>query len=160
MALVATTSGQLTHQFTMLSYPGSSFDATLHVLVLLALAALCFYIAKLAAQFYRNYRNARQTGLPILFTPLDPFGLPWILLFINFGHLLARFRWCRLLGMTWGWQDNDKWHRLLGNSFVLVGPTKCTIHTNDPVAIDWVLGKRKEFPKPWVYGESCEGKRW
>jgi hypothetical protein len=118
---------------------------------------LSVYTLTLLRRLYTNYTAALRTGLPILFIPFYPLGLSWHLVYHSFGPLLGRFRCCRLLAFTWGWEDDDKWHRELGDSFVLVGVDKCILHTSDCVAVEWVLARRKEFPKPGVYGELCDG---
>ncbi|KAF2676563.1 cytochrome P450 [Lentithecium fluviatile CBS 122367] len=120
-------------------------------LLLLVSLILSLYALTLLARLYKNYTSALRIGLPILFIPFDPFGVPWLFIYSYFGPLLAPFRCCRFLTFTWHWEDGDRWHKELGESFVLVGVGRNYVHTSDEVAIEWVLGRRKEFPKPRAY---------
>jgi hypothetical protein len=142
--------------FTMPSLP-TLLLTSLYALSLFLILATSLYTLYLLTQLYKNYTTAQQTGLPIFIVPFDANSVVWLFLYSYFGGLLARFRCFRLLGLTWAWQDNDKVHRAFGQSYVLVNTGGCVVHSSDAVVVDWVLGRRKEFPKPAIYGEFFWG---
>jgi hypothetical protein len=132
-----------------------SFLATIFLYLIYSILILVLlYTLHCLTLLAKNYSNARSTGLPIIIVPFEGSALPWMFIYGNFKAWLAPFRCFRVLALTWGWEDNDKLHRELGESFVVVNTEQCVIHSNDAVVIDWVLSKRKEFPKPKLYGKQ------
>lgn len=121
-------------------------------LLLLILLPFLYSAITTARGIYRNYLLVRPLGLPILFAPVDPYGTAWQII-CRTCPFLKRFRWARVIQETWSWQVDDRDHRALGESFVVVSPVRNLIYTSDKVAINWVLTKRREFFKPDVYGE-------
>jgi len=116
-------------------------------ILLLASAVLLSWPYKL----YRNYLAARKTGLRLVISPLTPFELPWHMSPAIFGSIVKRQRWFRALDQTCSWQDKSKLHQELGLCFMHVSPGMNMLCTSDPVAIDYVFKKMKDFVKPEVF---------
>jgi cytochrome P450 len=121
--------------------------AIVHIIVLLVLAAILNWSYKL----YRNYLIASKTGLRLIISPLTPFELPWHMVPAIFGDSVKRQRWFRALDQTCAWQDKDKLHEELGQCFMHVSPGMNMMCTSDPVAIDHVFKKMRDFVKPEVF---------
>jgi cytochrome P450 len=123
--------------------------AIVHILFLflLVLAAFLAWPYKI----YCNYLIARKTGLRLIVSPITPFELPWHVSPAVFGSLIKRQRWFRALDQTCAWQDKNKLHEELGPCFMHVSPGMNMLCTSDPVAIDHVFKKIKEFVKPEVF---------
>jgi cytochrome P450 len=120
--------------------------AIIHIIILLVSAAFLNWPYKL----WRNYLTAHKTGLRLIISPLTPFELPWQVLPAIFGSIAKRQRWFRALDQTCAWQDKNKLHQELGPCFIIVSPGMNMLCTNDPVAIDHVYKKMKDFVKPEV----------
>jgi cytochrome P450 len=121
--------------------------AIVHLLLLLVLTAFLTWPYRI----YRNYLIARKTGLRLIISPITPFELPWHISPALFGSLIKRQRWFRALDQTCAWQDKNKLHEELGSCFMHVSPRMNMLCTSDPVAIDHVFKKMKEFVKPEVF---------
>ncbi|KAF2028267.1 cytochrome P450 [Setomelanomma holmii] len=121
--------------------------AYLQIIAILPLALL----ANWAYQIYSNYLIARKTGLRLIISPITPFELPWHISPALFGNFVKRQRWFRALDQTCAWQDKNKLHAELGPHFIHVSPGMNMLCTSDPVAIDHVFKKIKDFVKPEVF---------
>ncbi|KIW20203.1 hypothetical protein PV08_00778 [Exophiala spinifera] len=99
---------------------------------------------------WKNYREARKLGIPIVITPvswLDPF---W-------GLFAQNLRWVKYLPFTY-WYEISKFsapqrerhliHRKWGDVFVVVSPKANYIYLNDPKASNDVLSHYKTWTKP------------
>ncbi|KAI9752696.1 MAG: hypothetical protein M4579_005534 [Chaenotheca gracillima] len=103
--------------------------------------------------FYQNYNLAKQTGLPILFAPIDRFNLFWLVApkplafvlrnlpfglgsFVRYGHM--------------GWQYVDKYriHEEVGGAFVIVTPAAIEVQIADALAVYDISLRKNAFPKP------------
>jgi hypothetical protein len=104
-------------------------------------------------KLYTNYQQARRTQLRILISPFDPIGVTFLILSAYLGPLLSTMRWARVINPTWSWQDNFKNHEKLGSSFIVVTPEKNVLYSADAGVVEQVLGKRKVWVKPAVYGK-------
>jgi hypothetical protein len=122
--------------------------------------ALTFVVCVLVPIFrqiqrlYINYRLAKQTGLYIFIAPVDPYGIIWQAGSRLFTPILKHFEWCRVLDLSWTWEDDCTRHEKYGDSFIVVSPAMNIIYTSDRYAVEEVLAKRKVFVKPKLYGES------
>jgi len=131
----------------------------LTALLLVLVTALTTQSLKL----WKNYKNAQRTGLHILISPLDPHGVPFMLLSAVFWRLVAKWRWARVLQPTMSWQDDFKNHEHLGSSFFVVSPARNLLVTADEGVVERVCGDRKGFVKTETTSEffclvlSCEG---
>lgn len=101
-------------------------------------------------RLYRNYLDARKTGLCLIISPITPFELPWHICPAIFGSIIKRQRWFRALDQTCSWQDKNLLHEKLGSCFIHVSPGLNMLCTSDPTAIEYVYKKTKEFVKPDV----------
>lgn len=106
-------------------------------------------------KIYTNYTLALSIGLPIIFSPLDCFGRLFFIIHQPLSRLIIKLNgpetgtwWLRAIGTSWLWALDDSIHKKLGRSFIVVGPARNIICTDDPKAIDHVLAKRKDFHKP------------
>jgi hypothetical protein len=118
------------------------------------------YLTSRLYALYKNYTIARSVGLPIIISPVDPYGL-----FFNvFGSLLRPFLqsipfknglwWARAMDPDWSWSSDFENHKVLGTSYIMVNPDRSLLYTCDGEALNEVLTRRKEFVKPKdLYGE-------
>lgn len=114
-------------------------------LVKFALAVhVLFYLQAL----YRNYRNARKSGLRCIVSPLTPYTWNWQLATALFGPVLRQFRWYRAIDWTCAWQDDHRVHRELGECFIVVSSGYNVLCTSDPKTTEHVLRKWRDFVKP------------
>ena len=53
----------------------------------------------------------------------------------------------------WSWSLGPEYHEALGNTFIIASPTINLMVTCEGEVVHDVLARRKEFPKPQLYGE-------
>ena len=125
----------------------------------------------------RNYRKARQTGLPVHISPVDPSNPLW-LVFVSIVHLngvsrlFPAFMFDRVKLTVPGWEFHYKYemHARFGKAFVLVGPANNTVYVADPEMAHTVLARRKDFGRVKLAAEmmakfgtnviSSDGDEW
>lgn len=124
-------------------------------MLLLAISSLCLaHVVYTASRLLRNYLTARKVGMPIRIIPIDPENPLWMVLdkrfFIPLFEKLpfgpdsfTRFNWR-------GCEFADKYraHEEMGDVFMMVTPGRLCVHLCDPEALNEVLRKEKEFPRP------------
>ena len=118
---------------------------------LLALA-ISTYIASRSYKLYVNYQNARKTNLRLIISPFEPVDITFMLLSALLGPILSTMRWARILTPTWSWQDDFRNHEELGENFIVVTPRQNILYSADAGVVEQVLGKRKVWVKPAMYG--------
>lgn len=107
----------------------------------------------------RNYLIARQTGLPIVITLIDPTSVLWALtkhFFLPYLALLpgSLGRNSRLNMFGWQVRGRHEVHDRLGTIFVQVTPKYNIIAIGDPLVGVEILDRWEEFPKPReIYSE-------
>ena len=126
-------------------------------LLLLSSIFLAFLLSQ-CFSLYRSYQNARTLGLPIVISPVDPRNILWQLVQSRIQPLLrllpdSLIQFSIISNPTWSFRDKAAVHRRLGPAFVLVCPGINHISVADPDAVTTILTKRKEFPKPNLYGK-------
>ncbi|TVY90659.1 Cytochrome P450 [Lachnellula willkommii] len=142
------------------------------VVATIAISLLAWY----SFNFLQSYNKARQIGLPLLFSPFDPWGLFWMLGGGFLGPLLLRLpfglgEFVNHIKSDWCYLNRNALHQKLGPAFILVSPNRIQIVVGDGVAVEDILTKRhKEFPKlPELYQglkvfgnnlETAEGDDW
>jgi hypothetical protein len=128
-------------------------------LLTLFLAAIGTSLVLHVYTIYKNYLVAKPLGLPIVFSPMDPYGLACQLSIRVLTPLFKMLpfelgtRWCRVADVTWAWESDGAMHDRLGPNFVMVTPGRNLLNTADPETIREVFARRKDFLKPDVYGE-------
>lgn len=122
------------------------------LLVLPLFVCLLLSIIRRIQRIHVNYQLARSTGLHIFIVPLDPYGMVWQAGSRFFTPILQHFEWCRVLDLSWTWEDDFTRHEKYGDSFIVVSPAMNIIYTSDELAVEEVLAKRKIFVKPKLYG--------
>ncbi|KAF2108753.1 cytochrome P450 [Lophiotrema nucula] len=135
--------------------PQHQQSATMPVLKLIVLG-ITLYTLNYLRKLHTNYKLARSTHLNVVISPLDPYGMIWQLtqpLLNSYMRLLPErlSLWFKVMDMGWSWELDDYVHRKLGSSFVVVSAERNVIYTCDKEAVQWVLGRRKDFLKPDVY---------
>lgn len=143
-----------------------SYPPHLCTMALLLLSSI--FLAFLLSQcfsLYRSYQNARTLGLPIVISPVNPKNILWQLVQPRVQPLLrllpdSLIQFAIISNPTWSFQDKAAVHQRLGPAFVLVCPGINHISVADPDAVTTILTKRKEFPKPNLYGKLDQPLRW
>lgn len=109
----------------------------------------------------RNYGTARKIGLPILVIPVNPLGLFWLIIGVQFRPLIRRLfperltLWTHCCVYGGGIEQRRPVHDLLGPVFVTVSPGIIELVIGDAIAANEVFTRRKDFPKPDIaYRES------
>ncbi|KAL5378613.1 hypothetical protein DPSP01_009024 [Paraphaeosphaeria sporulosa] len=125
----------------------ASFTSLLTVTFLLGIIPILRRIRRI----YINYQLAKPTGLHIIIVPLDPYGIVWQAGSRLFTPILQHFDWCRILDLSWTWEDGSIRHEKYGDNFIVVSPAMNVLYTSDKFAIEEVLAKRKIFVKPKLY---------
>ena len=128
------------------------------VTILLALSTWTLFSLR------KNLQSARQTGLPILLSPVTPLNPFWILTCRIFPQILSLKHlpfglgtWTRCAYMGWAFDDKHALHAELGEVFTLVTPGGNEVVIADPETARAVFLRRKEFIKPAViYGKRCK----
>jgi hypothetical protein len=114
-------------------------------LVLVSISRQCLNLAK-------NYIAARQTGLPVLVTPISATNPLWlfgnsyvipILKCLPFG--LGNF--INHSGVTWVFPDRYRNHDRYGLVFAVATPGEIEVVLADPATASDVLARRKDFDK-------------
>jgi hypothetical protein len=110
------------------------------------LFVFCFIVHP-AFSLFRNYIQARKTGLRIIISPITPYSIRWQLSASLLRSVLQNFHWFRAIDWTCAWRDDDKLHRELGQCFIIVSPGLNVLCTSDPKTTEHVLRKWREFVK-------------
>jgi hypothetical protein len=147
----------------------------MHLTVLAVAAAL--YAAHVLRAWRNHYLRAQITGLPCVVVPALPMSPMVRILVLALFLLLKRLPrawtpvWLGHLDLMSSWHDGyDAYRRVGADSYVLVAPAGLMIVTCAPDAIDEILHRRDEFPRPVEffravgrYGNnltSSEGAQW
>ena len=111
---------------------------------------------------WKNYRTARQIGLPIVLSPVTPLNPFWILSWRLFPQiLLLRYlpfglgRWARCTYIGWSFDDKHALHDELGEIFTIVTPGGNEVVVADAESAQVVFSRRKEYVKPAVMYGQC-----
>jgi len=114
----------------------------------------CFIVGVsiLLQRLRANYLAAKQTGLRIVLAPCSIYNPIWAVALYLFSPVLKHADWARVINFAWHWEDDAKLYEKYGTTFILVTPDGNTVYTCDEVAVAGVLGDRKGFPKPKIYG--------
>ncbi len=117
-------------------------------LLVLCLATAVWYLSALP----RNYRNARKSGLPVYFCPVNPNSPVWLVLVAVVGYsrmarILPRPLFDRIKLTIPGWEYRCRYsvNEQLGATFILVSPGSNTVFIADPEIAHAVLSRRKDF---------------
>ncbi|KAF2252133.1 putative cytochrome P450 [Trematosphaeria pertusa] len=116
------------------------------------LAPFSLFFAYRACNLLRNYLAARRYSVPIILLPVSFEDAWWI-------PLRPLFSWVERLPFnlgswyiftTMGWPTEDEYRTVsrLGETFVLCSPTRNTIATCYPPALQKVFGEHKNWPQP------------
>lgn len=126
--------------------------------------------------FLQTYNKARQIGLPILLSPVDPWGLFWMITGPLLSPILVRLpfglgEFTRYVKNDWYYIDRTRLHEKLGPAFLIVSSSRIQVVMGDGVAAEDILTKgRKDFVKlPELYQalntfgpnlDTVEGEMW
>ena len=122
--------------------------AFLVALLITLLALPCFTVYKM----YSNYSVALKIGLPIIFTPVDPFHPLWVLLRPYLSPVLSCLpfglgTWTHYSYLGWPWKDKYALHARYGGAFTIVTPAGNQVIVADAKAADDISTRRKDFVK-------------
>jgi cytochrome P450 len=118
----------------------------------IGLALVAAYVLYGAFRFVENYLEARKCGFPIYITPIDQVSPFWLIFSSAILPVCKRFLpstlWRPLDLSTYGFEWRDIVHgRTRPPAWMLIGPGKIDLFLEDPVMINSVLSKRKQFPQ-------------
>lgn len=99
----------------------------------------------------RNYLAARSWGVPILVCPIDPDGIPYVILKVPMRPILKALLPERIYESfqvsIFGWEfiDKGRLHTRVGSTFAYVTPRVNELWTTDPTMSHDMLARRKNF---------------
>ncbi|TVY45728.1 Cytochrome P450 [Lachnellula subtilissima] len=143
-------------------------------LVVIASVAIALLVWPVGNTF-RHYMKARKIGLPIVLTPAIPLHPFWMLLVPLVGPLTSSLpgylgEFLNFGRFTWYFQTKMRILEKLGPAFVIVSPGGMQIQLCDGNAVEELLYRSNDFPKPAsyyhaldVFGEnldSVNGREW
>ncbi|KAF2028748.1 cytochrome P450 monooxygenase-like protein [Setomelanomma holmii] len=148
-------------------------------LILGALTAAAFYYFTTT---YRNLRHnvalAKSSGLPVVVTPVNVFGVFWLSTYMLWTPILKKVLptswqglWVDLLHPEWGYRLGHMPYERLGKDvFLQASPNIIHCFVADAEAMTQITTRRTDFPKPLemyraldIYGKnlvSTEGADW
>ncbi|TVY38744.1 11-oxo-beta-amyrin 30-oxidase [Lachnellula occidentalis] len=124
---------------------------------------------------FRHYRKAQRIGLPIVITPVVPLNPFWLVLIPLLGPLTSSLpgylgEFLNYGSFTWYFQTKMRVLEKLGPAFVIVSPGGMQIQLCDGHAVEEILYRSNDFPKPAsyyhaldVFGENLDtanGREW
>jgi hypothetical protein len=111
------------------------------------------WVASNIIALFKNYRVARQCGLPIVVTPANPDNIIWMIfcqmIRPRLKSVLPESVWHYFTPTIYGWEFLDKYHfhHSVGKTFLLVTPGDVECWTADPAVANAVLARwKKDFP--------------
>lgn len=122
-----------------------------------ALLLLVFTVVLIqSARLWRNYMQAKRTGLPVVITPLletqvlaqvaTPILRAMYLSYLDQGRGWPR--WCRFMIKDWSWEDKRLAHEEYGDVFIVVSTEGMICYSADAM-MGWdVMNRRYDFTKP------------
>ncbi|KAK2021244.1 cytochrome P450 [Colletotrichum zoysiae] len=137
-------------------------------------AALIFTLHLLSYFFHsvlclvRNIRIAKQTGIPVVWSPVSSFNPLWIIICKRAVPFFQRLpfgfgNWTKYSTLDWTWVDRTTGgsestvHKRYGDTFVNVTPRDVEIHTCDHHVSDQILRKyTNDFPKISHYAKVLD----
>lgn len=140
-----------------------SFASPTMAILAFVLVTIGACLAKHVYSTYKNYVIARLLGLPIIISPLDPYGIPCMISIRILTPIFKRLpfeigtRWCRVANVTWAWESDGEMHTKLGANFVVVSPARNMLNTVDPETIKEVFSRKRDFLKTDIYCECLVG---
>ncbi|KIW09979.1 hypothetical protein PV08_11755 [Exophiala spinifera] len=138
-------------------------------------SAVVGYFLWSVVRFVQNYHEAKRTGLPIIFTPVNAPGPLWMMLKDFLIPIASRLplelgTWALRSDIGWTFPLKYKDHARYGDAFVIVGPGELELVLADPPATEDVMRRRNDFVKnPAMYGmldiygpnlDTVNGKAW
>ncbi|KAK3321511.1 cytochrome P450 [Cercophora scortea] len=115
------------------------------------IAGPLLWLLNWAWALYRNYRNAKLSGLPVLICPFSPDGFPYLIIKVPLKPLLELIPICRpgIQVSIMGWEHADRYtlHEKYGRVFILVNPARNEMWCADPDTAQLILARRREFPQ-------------
>ncbi|TVY14681.1 Cytochrome P450 6a8 [Lachnellula arida] len=129
----------------------------LAVIATIAIALLAWPVVNT----FRYYIKARKTGLPIVITPAVPLNPFWLLSVRLFGPLTSSLpgylgEFLNYGRLTWYFQTKMRISERLGPAFVIVSPGGMQIQLCDGNAVEELLCRPNDFPKPASYYHSLD----
>ena len=132
-------------------------------MILAVLTALvCSYVLWTCIALEVNYRRAKSMGIPLIRIPVDFLNIPWqvvehqIWAITDFLRLPLP-RCARYMRRGWHFADKSKTHQELGPLYALVTPRDIYVGICDAEAVNQVLSRRQDFPRPAKnYGTDTE----
>jgi cytochrome P450 len=147
------------------------------ITVLLILLPIIYYVYTTASQFYKNYQDAKNSGIPYLVAPVYGYNRFWLLTEKLWFPLINRLPssltepWKHVVSGDWAWHVRyAPFAWLKTDTFIIVNPQRNIMVTADAAVINQITTRRNDFPKPVevyqaldIFGKNVvttEGKEW
>lgn len=142
------------------------FGFTIRALCFGALALLLTSLANKAIKIAQNRKLARElVGIPIVISPFDSVNPAAKVLKLWLAPMFKRLRpvlgnWTRYSQNVWTFEDKYQIHSELGDVFTFISPRGMALYLADPDAVQDILRRRRDFPKPvHRYGSSFPSRK-
>lgn len=120
------------------------------LLVVLLLPTLIIF--RRLRNWYKHYRIACKTGLPLIVIPFSWQDPLWLIFRRRLGWLgylpIGSRGWIKYGNTGWSLHDKYETHKQLGDAFVLVSPTMCLVMVAEPNAATEIFSKYKKWQRP------------
>ena len=122
-------------------------------------AFVLFLFGSTVFRLLANYRAAKNTGLPIVLSPVAHLNPVWILVQPVLAPILAKLpfglgSFTRYNTLSWFYGDKYRMHEEYGKVFMHVTPGENELHVADPSVNQQIFSRRRDFEKPeWILRE-------
>lgn len=137
------------------------FGSTIRALCFGALAIFLTSLANRAIAIAQNRKLAKGlVGIPTVVSPFGGVNPAAKALKIWLAPMFKRLQpvlgdWTRYSQAVWTFDDKYRIHSQLGDVFTFISPSGIALYLADPDAVQDIVGRRRDFPKPvHRYGSS------
>ena len=151
--------------------------APIMITALLILLPIAYYTYRTASRFWRNWQDAKKSGIPYILAPVYGFDRLWLLTQALWFPVINRLPnaltspWKDVVGGDWSWHGRyAPFAAINSDTFIVVSPKKNILYTADAEVINQITTRRNDFPKPVtlykaldIYGKNVvttEGSDW
>ena len=147
------------------------------ITTIVILLPVIYYVATSAANFWKNWQDAKKSGIPYVLSPVYGFDRMWLLTerlwfpIINRMPAFLTTPWKDVTSGDWSWKMRyAPFATMKTDTFIVVNPKINILMTADASVINQITTRRNDFPKPIelyqtldIYGKNVvttEGNVW